>query len=515
MKSMVKEKKTLHGLFANVSIRWKLAAYMAIFVAIILMITWLFQVFLLDAFFRSIKESEMQESAMELAEKVGEIDLETEAFMEAVDHSLCVVIYQLNEKTGRPIVSIDATGSNVALSISEKRLREFYKRAYENGGSCSAEITFGGIEVDSKPFFDKLPFSPDEDGKPTQVPSKNVRLLHVRLAEDENGEQYMIVLDASIQPMDSTVRTLVKQYGWIAAIILMVAAITVLLLYQKISEPIVQMNESAKQLALGKYDVEFSGRGYLETYELAEALNYASNELSKVDRLQKELIANISHDLRTPLTLIQGYGEIMRDLPGENTPENMQVLIDETARLSELVNDLLDLSRIQSGARVPQAEVFDLTDAVREVWTRYDALVKHKGYFLEFSSNGSVLVCADRGMILQVIYNLINNAINYTGDDQFVSVKQTVENGFVRISISDTGEGIQKEDLPLIWDRYYKVDKVHRRAMIGTGLGLSIVKEILEKHHANYGVESVLGEGSTFWFELPVTQNNEQNNKEN
>lgn len=515
MKSTVKEKKTLHGLFANVSIRWKLAAYMAIFVAIILMITWLFQVFLLDAFFRSIKESEMQESAMELAEKVGEIDLETEAFMEAVDHSLCVVIYQLNEKTGRPIVSIDATGSNVALSISEKRLREFYKRAYENGGSCSAEITFGGIEVDSKPFFDKLPFSPDEDGKPTQVPSKNVRLLHVRLAEDENGEQYMIVLDASIQPMDSTVRTLVKQYGWIAAIILMVAAITVLLLYQKISEPIVQMNESAKQLALGKYDVEFSGKGYLETYELAEALNYASNELSKVDRLQKELIANISHDLRTPLTLIQGYGEIMRDLPGENTPENMQVLIDETARLSELVNDLLDLSRIQSGARVPRAEVFDLTDAVREVWTRYDALVKHKGYFLEFSSNGSVLVCADRGMILQVIYNLINNAINYTGDDQFVSVKQTVENGFVRISISDTGEGIQKEDLPLIWDRYYKVDKVHRRAMIGTGLGLSIVKEILEKHHANYGVESVLGEGSTFWFELPVTQNNEQNNKEN
>ena len=510
MKGSIKEKKALRSLLSNVSIRWKLAAYMAIFVAIILMITWLFQVFLLDTFFRSIKESEMQESAIELAEKVGEADLETEAFIEAVDHSLCVVVYQLNEKTGRPIVSIDATGSNVALSISEKRLREFYKRAYENGGSCSTEITFGGIEVDSNPLFEKFPFSPDQEGQPTQVPSKNIRLLHVRLAEDESGEQYMIVLDASIQPMDSTVRTLVKQYGWIAAIILMVAAITVLLLYQKISEPIVQMNESAKQLALGKYDVEFSGRGYLETYELAETLNYASNELSKVDRLQKELIANISHDLRTPLTLIQGYGEIMRNLPGENTPENMQILIDETARLSELVNDLLDLSRIQSGARIPQTEIFDLTDAVREVWTRYDALIKHKGYHLEFFSNGSALVCADRGMILQVLYNLINNAINYTGDDQFVSVQQTVENGVVRISISDTGEGIQEEDIPLIWDRYYKVDKVHRRAMIGTGLGLSIVKEILEKHQATYGVESILGQGSTFWFELSVVQKDDE-----
>ena len=261
--------------------------------------------------------------------------------------------------------------------------------------------------------------------------------------------------------------------------------------------------------------MEFSGKGYLETRELAATLNYASNELSKVDRLQKELIANISHDLRTPLTLIQGYGEIMRDLPGENTPENMQVLIDETARLSELVNDLLDLSRIQSGARIPQSEVFDLTDAVREVWSRYDTLIKHRGYHLEFISNGSVFVSADRGMILQVIYNLINNAINYTGEDKCVKVLQTVKNDSVQISVSDSGEGIQPDDLPLIWDRYYKVDKVHRRAMIGTGLGLSIVKEILEKHHASYGVSSLPGEGSTFWFELPIVKEYVENKNDN
>ena len=514
MKNKSKEKKSLNGFFSNISIRWKLAAYMAIFVAIILMITWVFQVFLLDTFFRSIKESELKESAATLANKVGNSDLETQAFREAVDHSLCVVIFQLEGRTSRQVVSIDATGSNVALSITEKRLGEFYKRAYENGGSCSAEITFGGIEVDPETFLDHLPFAPNDEHT-TKVPTQNVRLLHVRLAQDEDGTQYMIVLDASMQPLDSTVRTLVRQYGWIAAIILMVAAITVLLLYQKISDPIVHMNESAKQLALGNYDVEFSGKGYLETRELAATLNYASNELSKVDRLQKELIANISHDLRTPLTLIQGYGEIMRDLPGENTPENMQVLIDETARLSELVNDLLDLSRIQSGARIPQSEVFDLTDAVREVWSRYDTLIKHRGYHLEFISNGSVFVSADRGMILQVIYNLINNAINYTGEDKCVKVLQTVKNDSVQISVSDSGEGIQPDDLPLIWDRYYKVDKVHRRAMIGTGLGLSIVKEILEKHHASYGVSSLPGEGSTFWFELSIVKEFDENKNDN
>jgi signal transduction histidine kinase len=103
-----------------------------------------------------------------------------------------------------------------------------------------------------------------------------------------------------------------------------------------------------------------------------------------------------------------------------------------------------------------------------------------------------------------VLYNLINNAINYTGNDLCVTVRQTVQNGRVRISVTDTGQGIEPDQIPQIWDRYYKVDKVHRRAMIGTGLGLSIVKGILDLHNASYGVESQVGKGSTFWFELDI-----------
>ena len=182
----------------------------------------------------------------------------------------------------------------------------------------------------------------------------------------------------------------------------------------------------------------------------------------------------------------------------------MQVVIDETERLSELVTDLLDLSMLQSGTSQLQNAPFDLTDAVRESMTRYDTLIRHRGYRIDFHSDTTVWVNADRKMILQVLYNLINNAINYTGEDHFVSVTQTIKDDRVRIAISDTGEGIAPEEMPLIWDRYYKVDKVHKRAMVGTGLGLSIVKGILEKHNATYGVSSVRGEGSTFWFELPI-----------
>jgi signal transduction histidine kinase len=201
----------------------------------------------------------------------------------------------------------------------------------------------------------------------------------------------------------------------------------------------------------------------------------------------------------------------MRDIPGENTPENIQAIIDETTRLSELVNDMLDISRIESGTEKFEAENFDLTAAVSEVICRYDKMKSVRSYDIRFDYESNVTVFADRGMILQVIYNLINNAINYSGDDKFVGVAQTVKtdgagNGFVKISVTDHGVGIEKDNLPLIWDRYYKVDSVHKRAKVGSGLGLSIVKKVLEKHSAAYGVDSTVGEGSVFWFELPISK---------
>ena len=141
-----------------------------------------------------------------------------------------------------------------------------------------------------------------------------------------------------------------------------------------------------------------------------------------------------------------------------------------------------------------------------QLMTHAYQLTEKDGYRVEFSSDTSVEIRADRTMLLQVIYNLINNAINYTGEDRLVRVTQSLsEDGTrVRVSVSDHGVGIAPDQIPLIWDRYYKIDKVHRRAMIGTGLGLSIVKQILEAHRATYGVDSKLGEGSTFWFEMRV-----------
>ena len=202
--------------------------------------------------------------------------------------------------------------------------------------------------------------------------------------------------------------------------------------------------------------------------------------------------------------MITGYCEMMRDIEGENTPENMQVVLDETARLTSLVNDLVDLSKYQNGAG-PKVEIehIDLDAMLAEVIDRYRKLMAGKGYTFVYESVGQRFADCDKKRILQVVYNLINNAINYAGDDKTVLVRLCdAADGRARVEVIDHGEGIEKENLPYIFDRYYKVDKVHKRAVTGTGLGLSIVKNILTAQGAPFGVTSEVGKGSTFYFEL-------------
>lgn len=317
----------------------------------------------------------------------------------------------------------------------------------------------------------------------------------------------MVMLESEITPVDSTVETLKIQLLCVTAVMLLLGGALALVIARKIAGPLTAINESAKELARGDYSIRFAEEGTREVSELAHTLNYAAEELSKVEGLRRELLANVSHDLRTPLTMIRGYSEVMRDLPGENTPENVQTIIDETERLTELVNDLLDLSRLEAGVVALDKTTFNLTESIRAILKRYDKLAD---YSFPFYADGDVTVTADELKISQVVYNLVNNAITYAGEDKVISLRQTVEGGKVRVSVSDTGEGIPADKLRDIWERYYKVDKEHKRAQVGTGLGLSIVKNILDMHGGAYGVESTLGQGSTFWFELPLAQSEEK-----
>jgi signal transduction histidine kinase len=353
---------------------------------------------------------------------------------------------------------------------------------------------FRNVVYDARRFVGRVP-PPDE--------GRSESMLYLRLATRQDGKTAGIFLNSLITPISATVETLRSQMFIITVCLLMLSLLLSYIMSRRITRPIIDTNNAAKALSHGKFEPLRRKAVYREIGELNETLSKAARDLSKVDQLQKELIANISHDLRTPLTMIGGYAEVMRDIPGENTPENMQVIIDETKRLSTLVSAVMDYSRLNSGVQELSLDTYDLTESVRGVLKRYCKLTEQDGYEIVFEADENVVVLADETKITQVIYNLINNAIMYTGMDKKVKVRQTLEKGQATISVIDTGSGIPPEEIPEIWNRYYRA-KNHRRAAIGTGLGLSIVKSILDMHHLPYGVESKLGEGSRFWFSVPV-----------
>ena len=276
-------------------------------------------------------------------------------------------------------------------------------------------------------------------------------------------------------------------------------------------KPITEMTEKAKQLAAGDFSVDFHGADYgLEMVELADAFNYARDEISKADEMQKQLIANVSHDFKTPLTMIKGYASMIIEISGENKQKrekHAQVIIDEADRLTSLVGDVLELSKLRAKIDELKCERVDMSAFVYEVMERFNYLKDGKGYQMHADVDLGLYTLADKFKIGQALYNLIGNAVNYTGEDKtvFISLKRRDENTF-RFSVRDTGEGIAGEELATIWDRYYRSSNVtsHKRPVNGTGLGLSIVKTVFERHKFSFGVESEVGKGSTFYVDFPL-----------
>ncbi|WP_457945118.1 ATP-binding protein [Caproiciproducens sp. LBM24188] len=477
-------------LLKRIGIKWRIFGGFAIFTLLILVLLWMFQVVFLDNFYKFIKTNEIRSSAESLVETMNSDD-----FIDTVN-SICqntqINIMVTNEK-GQILYKFFAMPTGIAERFSRVNsplyLTQVYDVAESQGGTYLERSQHGGPGMGG----------PQRDGRMAEPET----ILYARTAVKSDGTKLMFLLTSNISPVTATVNTLRVQLTYITVIMLILALVLAVILARHISQPIVRINQTAGRLAHGDYDVTFEEKGYREVAELAHTMNYAASELSRTETLRRDLIANVSHDLRTPLTMITGYSEVMRDLPGENTPENVQIIIDEATRLTTLVNDMLDLSKLQSGTQTYLRENFNLTQSLRTILLRYSKLTD---YNITFSADCDVTVCGDELKISQVFYNLVNNAITYTGPDKVVDIRQIVHDGKVRVEVRDTGEGIPQDKLNDIWDRYYKVDKEHKRAQIGTGLGLSIVKTILDMHGGAYGVSSQEGVGSVFWFELDIVE---------
>ncbi len=478
------------GQLKHVSIKWRIFGYFAAFTAIILVLLWVFQVVFLDDFYKSIKIREIKTSAESLAADVNSDDFLTT--IQNISQNTQISILVSNEDGSR-IYLENAVPNSIIQRLTSSALAQVFAITQAQGGTYFERLPHSGLQIATTQPGRSQPL---RGGEPESM-------IYAQTVTRANGTKLLILLNSTISPVDATVNTLRVQLLYITGIMLFLALFLALFLSKHISQPIIKINSTAKALGTGNYNVTFDETGYQEISELGHTLNYAATELSKTESLRRDLIANVSHDLRTPLTMITGYSEVMRDLPGENTPENIQIIIDEATRLTTLVNDMLDISKLQSGTQPFTRTDFDLTESIRTILQRYSKLTD---YNITFRADEDVVVNADELKISQVVYNLVNNAITYTGADKVVAISQTVCDGKVRVEVRDTGEGIPEDKLKDIWDRYYKVDKAHKRAQIGTGLGLSIVKTILDMHGGAYGVQSQEGTGSVFWFELDVVQ---------
>ena len=465
----------------QISLTLKIFIYFISFAFLIVMIFWILEVAVLDQFYAETKKQNCYDLSKLIEEtfKIYDIDI--------IEDNLGEIRDQFREFELNNEVNIWLVNKNDQQLVS-----------YIYGPRDAGSSVLKPSEIDN--IWSKIKRS----NLTEYFYERESDFIFSKTITLRDNEEVLLVLVSRIVPIDLIGKVWRRQFYVISLVIIVVTAFFATIVSQLVSRPIASLNKAAQSLAKGKYDVKFEAHDYAEIKELADTLNYASTELGKLDQYQKDLIANVSHDLRTPLTLIAGYSEMMQDYPSEISKENLQIISDEAKRLTSLVNDILNLTNIQNNNTSYQKEDYNITENIENIIRRNSKLLAQVDCEVVFEKDIDIIVNADQQKIEIAIYNFLNNAVNYCGDDKLVLVKQQVEEDYVKISFIDHGIGIEEEHIKDIWNRYYKGNKNHKRGIGGSGLGLSIVKAVLDGHDLEYGVNSKVGVGSEFWFKMPI-----------
>ncbi len=416
----------------------------------------------------------------------------------SVKHNLNATVREIQKYNRNDLVSnIDSIAykNDVCIEVISKNSIISYSGIKSSGCNTSGEIyyKFKNDFIDDNLNKSSFEFTNSKYNNKTIVKA-------VKIDND------YVFVSANLEILENTFIILNNQLGIVTLVILGLSVCMGYFINRKIAKPIVDITEKAEELRRGNYDVNFkSEEGIYEIRELTETLDSMTNELSKTESVRREFLANVSHDIKTPLTMIKAYAEMVRDISYNDDDKrnaNLNVIVMEVDRLNILVNDILVLSRLQAGAESLEIEKFDLNFLVRDCLTRYD-IYKEDGYEFVYSFNGkSAMIEADKKRMQQVIYNLINNAVQYTGDDKKIFIDVSESKKWIIFSVRDTGKGMKKEEIRHIWDKYYKIDKKYKRSTVGSGIGLSIVKTICENHKFLYGVDTEVNHGSKFWVKI-------------
>lgn len=289
-----------------------------------------------------------------------------------------------------------------------------------------------------------------------------------------------------------------------ALIAVLFATLFVSYITGKMSKPITDMNNTVNLFTKGNFDVRANVSGNDEVAQLARSFNVMAGEITNLEKARRSFVANVSHELRSPLTSMRGFLEAMQDgtIPPEEFPKYFEIVLNENKRMTAMVNDLLDLARIESSQNDVKKTAFDINSLIMNTLITFEAKINAKNIDVEIKlCDSAPLVYADQNQITQVLHNLCDNAIKFLNENGRLTVSTVAERECVRVTVADNGTGISEEDLPYIFDRFYKAEKAHTPSgTSGTGLGLSIVKRIIESHGETIDVSSELGKGTSFTF---------------
>lgn len=474
------------------SIKFKTWLYFILFTAFLMIVLWFLQVLFLNNFYEVMKVEQTNNVVKEIKDSYKtSSNSDFLKKVEKISNSNDIYIYvaSFDGKT----IYFRPSGDNTSSQYYSEQINTINQRLFSTQND-SAQLRIKGQDA------------------------SKVTLAYGNILSADDKNPLLVYVFSPLWPVSSTIQILTHQLVYVTFISLILACLISFYLSVRITRPIRKISNSAERLASGEYGIVFKGGHYTEINNLADTLTRASIALEKSNTMQKDLIANVSHDLRTPLTMIKSYAEMIKDISGDNPvkrEEHLNVIIEETDRLNSLVGDLLTISRIQSGKLTLERNDFNITEAARSIINTYKIMEEEDDYKFRLNSPASFIVNGDEDKIKQVISNLVTNAIKFCGDDKTIILTIKKRGKMILCRIEDHGAGIAPSELSHVWERYYKSSSNMVRSAEGTGLGLSIVKEILTLHKVDFGVDSTVGKGTTFWFELPFVKVAKQDKAKN
>ena len=384
------------------------------------------------------------------------------------------------------IIVADSNGEIIYASESElytKKIPQNVVDQIQERGSYTGITTLNGLYSSGR-YFAGLPI--------------NVKIGDLEIS------QGLVLVSGDTSGLSEMWRATATIFFFAAVVVLLIAVIASSITSAHQTRPLTEMAEAARKFGRGEFDVRVNNYKDRcdEIGELADAFNSMANSLAKVENQRADFIANVSHELKTPIALIQGYAEGLTEGMAEDEDSRnyyCEVIMDEAGKMNKMVKQLLTLTALEFGNDMPVMERFDITALIRGILASAGILLQQKEARVVFEQKEPVWVWADEFKIEEVITNYLNNAMNHLDGERQITISIFREGDQVRITVFNTGQHIPEEDLDNLWTKFYKVDKARTREYGGSGIGLSIVKAIMDSHNKSCGVENVDG-GVEFWF---------------